>query len=44
MKNFMNESKWALLVLLSIVGFGYASMVLLIKLYDLGIFARYLTW
>ena len=44
MKNFLNESKWALLVLFAIVVFGYASMVLLIKLYELGIFTGYLTW
>ena len=39
-----NESKWALLVLFAIVVFGYASMVLLVRLYELGIFAGYLTW
>lgn len=39
-----NESKWALLVLFALIVFGYASMVLLVKLYDMGIFARYLTW
>ncbi len=44
MKNVWNESKWAVLLLLAIVVFGYASMVLLVKLYELGIFERYLTW
>lgn len=39
-----NESKWALLVLFAIVVFGYASMVCLVKLYELGIFTGALTW